>query len=165
MKHIVLVSVFLSISILFFSCTHENATLSPKLKQVESIMYAYPDSALQLLEHMSVSEIKDPLNHATWCLFMTQAIFKNYVEQSDSLLNIAYSYFMKQDNLQRKALALYLKGGFHEERKESEIAVNYLTQASEWADKTSDYRLSSLIWAHLGSIYTFSNLAYAEDAL
>ena len=82
-------------------------TLSAELQRAEDLMYPHPDSALHILQAMTPP--KDELNHATWALLLTQAKYKCFVEQSDSLVNIAHDYFMKGDDAQRKALALYHK--------------------------------------------------------
>lgn len=86
-----------------------------KLTQAENIMYSAPDSALQLLEHLQPPKEKE--QRATWALLLAQARYRNNVKQSDSLVNVAYMYFEKTDNAERKALALYLKGGLEKEAK------------------------------------------------
>ena len=54
----------------------------------------------------------DKLQNATWALLLTQAKYKNYIEEvtDSTLINIAYDYFMKKGNAQRKAMVLYYKG-------------------------------------------------------
>ena len=65
-----------------------NAPLSAELQRAEDLMYPHPDSALHILQDMTPP--KDELNRATWALLMTQAKYKCFVDQSDSLVNIAY---------------------------------------------------------------------------
>ena len=53
-----------------------------------------------------------------------QAKYKNYKEElaDSTLINIAYDYFMKQDNPQRKAMVLYYKGVLYEKAdKKNEV--------------------------------------------
>lgn len=66
--------------------------LLPELQQAESVMYESPDSALRLLQSMPVPQPSDRLQYATWALFTTQARYKLYMQQSDSLINIAYDF-------------------------------------------------------------------------
>ncbi|WP_301060227.1 tetratricopeptide repeat protein [Phocaeicola sp.] len=114
---------------------------------------------------MEVPSESQKLEHATWALLMTQAKYKTYIEQDDSLINIAYDYFMKQKDAQRKALTLYHKGENCHNNELIEEAQNYFLNATEYAEKTDDYQLCHLIYAQLGNIYILrSYKEYALDA-
>ena len=78
-------------------------TLCNELLQAEELMYPAPDSALHILQSMTPPA--DELNRATWALLLTQAKYKCFVDQSDSLVNVAYDYFIKGDDAQKKALS------------------------------------------------------------
>ena len=141
------------------------ATLSPALQQVESIMYQAPDSALRLLEAMSVPPASDSLNLATWALFTTQARYKLFMSQSDSLINVAYPYFLRHGDAQRKAMALYYKGAICKEQQHIEEAHQYYLRAAEEVDKTTDYSLGYLIYIGIADTYVFRSLSdYALQA-
>ena len=132
--------------------------LLPELQQAESIMYESPDSALRLLQSMPVPQPSDRLECATWALFTTQARYKLYMQQSDSLINIAYDFFMKQGDAQRKALALYYKGAICKEQQQIEEAHKYFLQAAEEVEKTTDYQLGHLIYVGLADTYAYQHL-------
>lgn len=148
--------------IILFSChnsVQNSATpLLPELQQAESVMYESPDSALRLLQSMPVPQPSDRLEYATWALFITQARYKLYMQQSDSLINIAYDFFMKQGDAQRKALALYYKGAICKEQQQIEEAHEYFLQAAEEVEKTTDYQLGHLIYGGLADTYAYQNL-------
>lgn len=148
--------------IILFSChnsVQNSATpLLPELQQAESIMYESPDSALRLLQSMPVPQPSDRLQYATWALFTTQARYKLYMQQSDSLINIAYDFFMKQGDTQRKALALYYKGAICKEQQQIEEAHEYFLQAAEEVEKTTDYQLGHLIYVGLADTYAYQHL-------
>lgn len=89
----------ISIITSLISCTHNKnytTTFQPELAKAEAIMYRYPDSALHILQGIQPDNPSDNEQYATWALLMTQAQYKNQIEQSDSLINIAYSYFINQ---------------------------------------------------------------------
>lgn len=130
--------------------------LPKELMQAENIMYENPDSALQILQSMAIPVNKEA--HATWALLLTQAKYKCFVDQSDSLINIAHDYFMKGDNAQRKALALYHKAILYKVRNQVDEALPYYLQASENIVLTKDYRLAYLIYSHIGMVYAYRNL-------
>lgn len=155
-------------AIIASSCSNQTpATLYPELQQVENLMYAYPDSALRMLEQMPMPNPDNQLNHATWCLFLAQAKYKNYVVQpSDSLVQIAHTYFMTQTNPQRKALVLYMEGVIFEERDDTEKALQFYLEAADEIQKSTDYQLGHLIYVGVGRIYAMSRLYdYAKEAL
>lgn len=167
MKNLIILSLVV-IMLFLFSCTHKNnSALLPELVRAESLMYSHPDSALQLLERMPVPSSSNHLQNATWCLLMTQARDKNNRKHtSDSLINIAYEYFMQQDNSQRKALAANYKGRINEDMSNVEEATQHFLEASFEVEKTKDYQLGFLIYSNLGMIYLYRSLdEYAMPAL
>ena len=126
-------------------------TLSNELLRAEELMYPAPDSALHILQGMTPPA--DELNRATWALLLTQAKYKCDVVQSDSLVNVAYDFFMKGDDSQRKALALYLKGGLLNERYQTEKAIPFLLKATDEIEFSKDYQLAYLIYSSIGRNY------------
>lgn len=157
--------------LLVLSCTNTHTesspTLLPELAQAENCIYAYPDSALHILEKMTPPKVADKYQYATWCLLLSQAKIKNYVElESDSLISIGYKYFQQQENPQRKALAGYLEGIYYnDEKHDAETALKYYLEAATEIEKTKDYQLAYFIYAGIGEIYVFRSLTdYAIDA-
>lgn len=149
-----------------FSCVHrQSETILPELVRAKSLMYDHPDSALALLDSMPVPPSSNSLQYATWCLLITQAQDKNYVAHtSDSLINVAYQYFMKQNDMERKALTLNYKGRVNEDLGQIEEATNYFLAARDAIRQTSDYRLGFLVHSNLGHIYAYRGL-YEEAML
>ena len=124
------------------------------------LMYEHPDSALGVLQGMKVPAVSDKLQNATWALLTVQAKYKNYKEElaDSTLINIAYDYFMKQNNPQRKAMVLYYKGVLYEKAdKKNEAQESYL-KAIEEVEKTKDYQLAHLIYSSIGNIYLYNSL-------
>jgi len=133
-----------------------NAPLSAELQRAEDLMYPHPDSALHILQAMTPPE--DELNRATWALLMTQAKYKCFVDQSDSLVNIAHDYFASSNNPERNALALYLKGGLLYDNNQYEEALDYYLDADKEVEKFSNDTLGFLIDSHICMIYAYQKL-------
>ena len=151
----------ISIIISLISCTHNKnypTAFQPELAKAEAMMYRYPDSALHILQGIQPDNPSDNEQYATWALLMTQAQYKNQIEQSDSLINIAYSYFINQDNAQRKALALYYKGILRHESHHAEDALSFYLEAATEIEKTNDYQLGFLINSEIGLMYLYRKL-------
>ena len=151
----------ISIIISLISCTHNKnypTAFQPELAKAEAMMYRYPDSALHILQGIQPDNPSDNEQYATWALLMTQAQYKNQIEQSDSLINIAYSYFINQDNAQKKALALYYKGILCHESHHAEDALSFYLEATTEIEKTNDYQLGFLINSEIGLMYLYRKL-------
>lgn len=151
----------ISIIISLISCTHNKnypTAFQPELAKAEAMMYRYPDSALHILQGIQPDIPSENEQYATWALLMTQAQYKNQIEQSDSLINIAYSYFTKHDNAQRKALALYYKGILRHESHHTEDALSFYLEAATEIEKTNDYQLGFLINSEVGLMYLYRKL-------
>ncbi|WP_417123914.1 hypothetical protein [Phocaeicola sp.] len=151
----------ISIIISLISCTHNKnypTAFQPELAKAEAMMYRYPDSALHILQGIQPDIPSKNEQYATWALLMTQAQYKNQIEQSDSLINIAYSYFTKHDNAQRKALALYYKGILRHESHHAEDALSFYLEAATEIEKTNDYQLGFLINSEVGLMYLYRKL-------
>ncbi|WP_456086829.1 tetratricopeptide repeat protein [Parabacteroides sp.] len=142
------------------ACTNrQTAEILPELTRAESLMYNHPDSALLLLENMSPPSSSDKLQNATWSLLLVQARDKNYIKhRSDSLVNVAYDYFMKQEDPNRRALVLNYEGRVNEDLGEVEKATEFYLRAADEVKKTEDYRLGYLINSNLGMIYAYRGL-------
>lgn len=152
MKNLYLYLVIISAFVLSSCHTNRGKDVLPlELIQAENIMYENPDSALQILQTMSIPTEKGA--HATWALLLTQAKYKCFVEQSDSLVNIAHDYFMKGNNAQRKALALYLKGALFYEMNKLDKALSYYLKAEKICVLSDDNRLAYLISSHISRMY------------
>lgn len=151
----------ISIIISLISCTHNKnypTAFQPELAKAEAMMYRYLDSALHILQGIQPDIPSENEQYATWALLMTQAQYKNQIEQSDSLINIAYSYFTKHDNAQRKALALYYKGILRHESHHAEDALSFYLEAATEIEKTNDYQLGFLINSEVGLMYLYRKL-------
>lgn len=141
------------------ACTgreNNGSILLPELMEAEKVMYEYPDSALHILQDVETLASSDKMQYATWALLTVQAKYKNYMEQpSDSLINVAYDYFMKQNDAQRKAMTLYYKGALCYEDDKVEEAQKFYLQAKDEVEKTEDHQLAHLIYIELGNLYVF----------
>ena len=137
----------------------QTTTIAPVLHQAETFMSESPDSALLLLEAIQSPEKQSAEDYATWCLLLTQARDKNYLEHtSDSVINIAVRYFEKQKDRNRYALALYYKGRVNYDMGKIQEACEFYLKASAVAEENTDYNLLSLILSQQGSLYAYQNM-------
>ena len=139
----------------------------PELVRAESVMFDHPDSALHILESMSMpSAHKDKENHALWCLLTSQAQVKLIMKiPSDSLVRIAYNYYKPTDNARRKAMSALYMGDINYDLGNIEEAMLYYLEGKTEVEKTDDYKTGYLIMSSLGKLYLYRRLAdYALEA-
>ncbi len=126
-------------------------------------MSEHPDSALFLLEQVAAPEKMPERDYATWCLLITEARDKNYIEHtSDSLINVAIQYFEKKKDINRLAEAYYCQGRVLSELSVSEEALTAYLKAKELVRETSDRDLEARINNHLGTLY-WENRKFKES--
>lgn len=146
------------IAIYLLSCTSSSTPEPlPELVRAESLMYDHPDSALMLLD--SMAPLSEPYQNALWSLLVVQARDKNYIKHtSDSLINVAYDYFIRRDDPHRRALVLNYEGVVNESLGEMEKATEFYLRAGDEVQKTEDYDLGNLIYSNLGMVYAYRSL-------
>ena len=139
--------------IIFFSCNQIDLQ-RPILEQAEKVMSEHPDSALFLLEHIIAPGKMPERDYATWCLLITEARDKSYIEHtSDSLINVAIQYFEKKKDIDRLAEAYYCQGRVLSELSASEEALTAYLKAKELVQQTPNRDLEARINNHLGTLY------------
>ncbi len=156
----------IAITLLASGCHSDTPAGTPadELARAEACMYEHPDSALRLLQAIPSPSTLRAGEQATLALLTTQAKYKLYIDQSDSLINVAYAYFMRKKDDRRKAMTLYYKAALLYEDHAVEEAQNYYLQAVEAVQKCDDYRLAHLVYAGLGTLYAYGLLYdYALD--
>ncbi|MBP3517359.1 MAG: hypothetical protein J6K31_02900 [Parabacteroides sp.] len=88
---------FLLLFVSLFACRQDSRARFC-LEEAERLMESRPDSSLSLLESLRFPERLSSEDYAIWCLLVTQARDKNYLEHtSDSVIDVAVRYFEKQN--------------------------------------------------------------------
>lgn len=133
------------------------------LESVERRMPENPDTALQLLKHIGQLP-ENKAVQARYALLYTEALHKNLIEvTSDSLINIAWKYYEKSDDLLRLAKVYFYKGKICSGNEEWSEAMEYLLQSGQLAQRINHQKLSGLVHYELGDIYWKQE--YIEEAL
>jgi hypothetical protein len=116
-------------------------------RNLETVIDDNPDSVLNVLSDIDYKNLAQD-NKAYYALLYTQSQFESGVNQaSDSLILVAYSYYMDSKNDDRKlrsyyynALFKYYKGDFKEAMKDVVVAYDIALEAQAylWIAKTSE---------------------------
>lgn len=101
---------------IFSSCTLNpslSATEEKLLNQSESLMEAYPDSAMHVLESIDRPKIQSQALKARYALLMSMAMDKNYIDTTTfDVLQPAIDYYIEKDkgNTDEKLRTYYYQG-------------------------------------------------------
>lgn len=132
----------------------ETYTSSPLILKAESVMNEHPDSAFQLLSSIHSPEKLSKADYAAWCLHYTQAQYKLYMTiQSDSLIEIAVSYYGGSKLKKYSGLSYYLQGCVSELLHRYEKAMLAYNMAERILTDSKDYDIKGLIAINTGYLY------------
>lgn len=144
-----LIGLIISFCLLTISCKQDYETTSV-LTEAETLMYTYPDSALQILEDIPQPEQLTGREQADYALLLTQARSRcRITATSDSLIRIATNYYQYSKDNSRKAEAFLYLGDVYMDMKKYSEAIVPLKQAEEIMAETSPY-IQSLVYGKLG---------------
>ena len=102
---------------IFFNACH-NSNTAPQLQLADSLIDKRADSALCILEKLSIEEISNKSAKAMYALLLTEALDKNFKShRNDSLILIAVDYYKDNSNNKLKTKAYYL-GRVYQDNKE-----------------------------------------------
>ena len=134
--------------ILFF---HSSRPLRHDLILADSLMNTKPDSSLAILNRIEITKDLSKEETALYALLMTQAQFKNRRPvESDSLIKIAYKYFIPGGNSLRKAQTYLYYARVFENMDNKDAALINFQKASISALDTNNFNLLGLIYNRWG---------------
>lgn len=160
MKHLLFLPAFLFVILLFcHSCRKEIAPTCPALFAADSIMWADPDSALQLLQQIAnPQDFNDP-DRAFYALLLTQARYKSCVSlESDSLIRIAVDYYEDGNEKERLAKSYFYWGCVHAEKEERLEAIDLYMKSLDLMSGSKDSTFLAMLYSHLGNSYSEQRL-------
>lgn len=148
------------------SCTdgRSEGQVARLLRQAETCMEEYPDSALVYLHQIPDPEKLTGENQADYCLLLTQAMDKNDLPlSSDSLIQIAVGYYSNGKDRLKKGKASFYLGRVKSSRGMLEDVQKYFLEALSVLNVTDNLKYQALVRNHLGQLYM--NLDLYQDAL
>ncbi|MDE6427760.1 MAG: hypothetical protein K2K59_02275 [Muribaculaceae bacterium] len=137
-------------------CGCQKSQVSQQLDRAETIMEERPDSALAILREIDGSALSgEP--QARHALLLSQALDKNYIDQTnDSLISIATAYYNKHNDQQRKLMAGYYNVVILMNRLDYDEALLLAFDVEKLADKLHDIEYLARIRQLIARAYLFS---------
>ena len=129
------------------------------LRAAEKSIEKEPDKALILLDSIQQMEELSEQQQALWCLLYTSVLDRKQIKHtSDSLIQIAVSYYEKNDLPERKMQAYYYYGIVLQDLNDAIQAQDYYLRAYKLGIELERYVFLGRICANLGTLYTYQEL-------
>lgn len=135
---------------LFNSC-RSDYTENKTILKAEELLDTSPDSAYSLLISIKHPEKLPKADYAAWCLQYTYAQDRLHKEiKSDSLIQIAISYYSSGNLAKYSGTAWYLLGSIHNAHNQKEKAIFAFKKAEDILKETNENRLKGLVAFNIG---------------
>ena len=124
-----------------------------KMKTAEQLLEAAPDSALQILQHISPDRYKSGSNRAFYSLLLIKALDKNYLPlKPDSLLDFSLNYYQSHHHNDHLAECYLYKGRMYKNVLQYEKAMSFYLKALDVTKNSNNNVILARINYDLGEI-------------
>ena len=136
--------------IFVYGCTG----MPDKLKTADRLIETSPDSALQILQHISPNLYKSPSNHALYDLLLVRAMDKMLIPlKSDSILDFSLNYYLTHHDNKQLAICYLYKGRKYKYELHYDKAMDFYFKGLDIAQRTNDNLLLGRFNLDMGDIY------------
>ncbi len=157
--------IILLIAFLPVAC-NERQSNNRQLILADSLMQSRPDSALCILQDISMEKLTTQADNAYYVLLLTQARDKNYVVQTDdSLIRYAVAYYDKTNDVRMQAKAHYYWGCVYRDMNRQAEAIREFLIAAPLTKKAKEKRQLGLIYNNIGFIYNIQDFNEKADSI
>ena len=157
--------IILLIAFLPVAC-NERQSNNRQLILADSLMQSRPDSALCILQGISMDKFATQADTACYALLLTQARDKNYVVQTDdSLIRYAVAYYDKTNDVRMQAKAHYYWGCVYRDMNRQAEAIREFLIAAPLTEKAKEKRQLGLIYNNIGFIYNIQDFNEKADSI
>jgi hypothetical protein len=162
-KALILIGI-ISVTTIFFSCTHSGSKVDKTMDYVANIIEQRPDSALTLLDSLVYPANLSKSQYNRFMLLLLQAKDKSYKDiTSDTAIWGVKNYYFKKKNFPNAAMAAYYCGRVSTEQKRYERALFHYLEAEKYASSIENTNLKGLIQSGMG--YVLSNQFLDSEAI
>lgn len=127
-------------------------------KNLEAIYHMVnnaPDSAYELLQQQNIDQFSTQEEKALFALSYIEVLSKNMLSlHSDTLLKIAYDYYVQTDDYDKFAKINFYFGKYYSRKDSIGKSTEYLIRADWYATRNDNKKLLGLIYNELGNLYT-----------
>lgn len=150
--------ILLTIICLLSGSCQQSTTYPPAMRQAESLMEIYPDSADCLLQDLmdSISSYSEETQRY-YQLLRIQANDKLYItHRSDSLINLIVDFYEKLGDEEKLMKAYYYQGSVYRDMNDAPKALKSFQQAIDL--NCPDYDLQARTYSQMGNLFAYQGL-------
>ncbi len=150
--HHLLIFIPLSLACCMASCS--DSRQEETLDRAESLMEAYPDSALTILEGIGKQELGSKEEKARHALLMSMALDKNYIDTTSfDVLQPAIDYYLKKGDANEKLRTYYYQGRIFQNRGDRDNALNSFIKGIDVSAESNDSLCMARTLVAQGGLY------------
>ncbi len=151
----------LSIIIFLLFCLCSCNKRYPYSMQIaDSLVNTRPDSAFALLKQLKDSISQEPKSTQMYYWLLTiKAQDKAYITHtSDSIILKVLHYYEDKQDKKHLPEAYYYAGSVYRDLEDAPQALDYFIEATKVLNEHTDYKLASLIYTQIGTLYLYQNV-------
>lgn len=148
------------VSAIFITGCLSSPKKNARMNRAESLMESAPDSAMTILDSISLGALSSQKDKARYALLKSMALDKNYIDATSfDILQPAIDYYLKKGSPDEKLRTLYYQGRIYQNRgNDDEEAMRCFINALDHHKEISD----SLT---LGRLYVAQSLIFDKQSM
>lgn len=150
----ILITICLSIVVLYIAGCDRNSGVSEKLDITESLMDSRPDSALYVLNTIKPGMLDCKKQKARYALLKSIALDKNYIDTTSfEVLQPALDYYIKNGSPDDKLRTYYYQGRIYQNQGREDSAMQSFMRGREYCGQASDTLMMANLLVAQGTIF------------
>ena len=151
---------------LLAACSDNRGEYARRLSRADSLLPVRPDSAWQVLQEVSLADLRDEGEQAWYALLQTEAAVRGgHSLSGDSLIRVAVDYYDRKGDVEMQARAHYWAGNAYRRLEEEEQALREYWRAEELAREEGDMQLLGAIYNNWAYLFWVNGLEQEADSL
>lgn len=149
-----LFAVLLSILMLAADCNGHQSAAWKTMDGAERLMDTAPDSAFDVLNHLSPAHLNGKEEAARYALLKSMALDKNWIDTTTfDVLQPAIDYYLKHGSADEKLRTLYYQGRIYQNKSDYNMAMQTFLRANDLKDDIVDTLVFANLLVAQGNLY------------
>lgn len=172
MRNLLFIPAFtMLLCILLPGCNRQSSAERQAMAHAERLMDSLPDSALAVMQSITLPSDANEADRARHALLLSQALDKNYIDVTDdSLISVADTYYRTSSDQHRRMLASFYHGRVHYNAQDYPRALYQFTEALDLATAIDDSFWKSRAANEIAAVYNITRhygeaLQFSQKAL
>lgn len=171
MRNLLFIPAFtMLLCVLLPGCNRQSSAERQAMAHAERLMDSLPDSALAVMQSITLPSDANEADRARHALLLSQALDKNYIDVTDdSLISVADTYYRTSSDQRHRMLASFYHGRVHYNAQDYPRALYQFTEALDLATAIDDSFWKARAAMQISFVYNQTNhpieeLQYARQA-